>query len=65
MLEDGSVITVTVVAEDGTVNTYKVNITIEENFLENYLIYIIIGGVLLIGIIVLIIVNQPKKEKNK
>lgn len=65
MLEDGSVITVTVVAEDGTVNTYKVNITIEENFLENYLIYIIIGGVLLIGIIVLIIVNQPKKRKKQ
>ena len=63
-LNNGSVIKITVKAEDGTINTYIINIEVVKG-LEDYLIYIIVGGLTLILIIVLVIIKANKNKKTK
>lgn len=63
-VKDGSIVKITVKAEDGTINTYNINIEVS-NSLNEYIIYIILGSVLLIGIIALVIVNRKPKTKTK
>lgn len=63
-LVTGSVIKIAVKAEDGTINTYSITIEVAKG-IKDYLVYIILGSVLLIGIIALIIANQSKHAKKQ
>lgn len=61
-LKNGSVITISVTAEDGNNQIYKINIIKEEK--NNIFMYIIIGGaVLLVLLIIIIMVASNKKNK--
>lgn len=60
---NGSVIKVDVQAEDGTLMSYKINIT-KQNFFQTYKTYFLIGaGVVLLVLIILVIIDRKKKEK--
>ena len=60
---NGSVIKVDVQAEDGTLMSYKINIT-KQNFFQTYKTYFLIGaGVVLLILIILVIIDRKKKEK--
>lgn len=62
-LQNGSIIRVTVTAEDGSTSTYKISIEKEEG--SNVLLFVIIGGVVLILlVIIVIIISKSKKNKN-
>lgn len=62
-IKNGSVIKVDVQAEDGTLISYKINIT-KETFFETFRLYFIIGaGAVLIILIALIIVDKNKNKK--
>lgn len=62
-LKKGSVVKITVTAEDGTTNIYKFNIVFE-TILEHYLIYIVAVGVFILAVVVFIIISI-KRRKNK
>lgn len=60
---NGSVIKVDVQAEDGTLMSYKINIT-KQNFFQTYKTYFLIGaGVVLLILLILVIIDRKKKEK--
>lgn len=60
---NGSVIKVDVQAEDGTLMSYKINIT-KQNFFQTYKTYFLIGaGVVLLILVILVIIDRKKKEK--
>lgn len=60
---NGSVIKVDVQAEDGTLMSYKINIT-KQNFFQTYKTYFLIGaGVVLLILIILVIIDRKKKVK--
>lgn len=60
---NGSVIKVDVQAEDGTLMSYKINIT-KQNFFQTYKTYFLIGaGVVILVLIILVIIDRKKKEK--
>ena len=62
-IKNGSVIKVDVQAEDGTLISYKINIT-QETFFETFRLYFIIGaGAVLIILIVLIVLDKSKNKK--
>ncbi len=62
-IKNGSVIKVDVQAEDGTLISYKINIT-KETFFESFRLYFIIGaGVVLIILVALIVIDKSKKKK--
>lgn len=61
-LATGSIIKVDVKAEDGTINTYKINIT-KQTFLETYMTYIIIIGVVILALLVFFIISSKNKKK--
>lgn len=62
-IKNGSVIKVDVQAEDGTLISYKINIT-KETFFETFRLYFIIGaGAVLIILIALIIIDKSKNKK--
>lgn len=61
-IKNGSVIKVDVQAEDGTLISYKINIT-KESFFETFRLYFIIGaGVVLLILVALIIIDKSKKK---
>lgn len=63
-IKNGSVIKVDVQAEDGTLISYKINIT-QETFFETFRLYFIIGaGAVLLILVALIIVDKTKNKKN-
>lgn len=60
---NGSVIKVDVQAEDGTLMSYKINIT-KQNFFQTYKTYFLIGaGVVILILLILVIIDRKKKEK--
>ena len=60
---NGSVIKVDVQAEDGTLMSYKINIT-KQNFFQTYKTYFLIGaGVVLLILLILVIIDRKKKVK--
>lgn len=60
---NGSVIKVDVQAEDGTLMSYKINIT-KQNFFQTYKTYFLIGaGVVLLILLILVVIDRKKKEK--
>lgn len=60
---NGSVIKVDVQAEDGTLMSYKINIT-KQNFFQTYKTYFLIGaGVVLLILTILVIIDRKKKVK--
>lgn len=60
---NGSVIKVDVQAEDGTLMSYKINIT-KQNFFQTYKTYFLIGaGVVLLILIIFVIIDRKKKVK--
>ena len=62
-IKNGSVIKVDVQAEDGTLISYKINIT-QETFFETFRLYFIIGaGAVLLILVALIIVDKTKNNK--
>ena len=62
-IKNGSVIKVDVQAEDGTLISYKINIT-QETFFETFRLYFIIGaGAVLLILVALIIVDKTKNKK--
>lgn len=62
-VKNGSVIKVDVQAEDGTLISYKINIT-QETFFETFRLYFIIGaGAVLLILVALIIVDKTKNKK--
>ncbi len=62
-IKNGSVIKVDVQAEDGTLISYKINIT-QETFFETFRLYFIIGaGAVLLILVALIIIDKTKNKK--
>ena len=62
-VKNGSVIKVDVQAEDGTLISYKINIT-QETFFETFRLYFIIGaGAVLLILVALIIIDKTKNKK--
>lgn len=62
---DGSIISIKVKAEIGDeINSYDIKIEVVKG-IKDYLLYIVIGSVLLISIIALVIINQSKIQKKK
>lgn len=62
-IANGSVIKVDVQAEDGTLMSYKINIT-KQNFFQTYKTYFLIGaGVVLLILTILVIIDRKKKVK--
>lgn len=67
-LKNGSKITIKVTAEDKSVKNYIINITKKTtimDYVNEYLLYIIIGGAVLILSIIVLIIVSVKKKKNK
>lgn len=67
-LKNGSKITIKVTAEDKSVKNYIINITKKTtimDYVNEYLLYIIIGGAVLILLIIVLIIVSVKKKKNK
>lgn len=65
-LTDKSLITVTVTAEDGTINTYSFHIAIKKSFITDNIKTIAIAGALLLLLIILLVINKlQKNKKNK
>lgn len=63
-LENGSVVTITVTAEDGTTQDYVINIIKKFNIMD-YWIYLLIAGLILLIILILIITQSKKKKRKK
>lgn len=61
---DGSIITISVTAPDGTINVYRFNIKVQTIY-EQYRIYIIAGGIVLLFLIIYFIVKIKKDKQNK
>ena len=62
---DGSIISIKVKPEIGDViNSYDIKIEVVKG-IKDYLLYIVVGSVILIGIIALVIINQSKNQKKK
>jgi hypothetical protein len=63
-ITDGSIVTVSVTAEDGTTNVYKINIKVK-TIIEQYKIYIIAFGVIIFLILIYFIVKGKQNRKTK
>ena len=63
-LKDGSVITITVKAEDGTKRDYIINISKEFNIMD-YWVYLLVGGLFLLMLLLLIVRKSKKKKRKK
>ena len=61
-LEDGSIININVLNEEGNITTYNINITKESN---NILLYLAIGLIILLIIILIILIIIKRKQKKK
>ncbi|MDD2208618.1 MAG: cadherin-like beta sandwich domain-containing protein [Bacilli bacterium] len=68
-LEEGSIIKIEVMAEDGTIIVYNFHISVKQNILEEYKLYILIAGALMLVLIIIVIIissnNKKKKKKAK
>lgn len=64
-LKSGSLIKIIVTAEDGTTNTYNIDILVKESIIEQYKLYIIAGLGLILLLIILISINKAKKKDQK